>query len=111
MRYTMRLHNEPFQLIKMGTKKIELRLNDEKRQKIKVNDEIEFINRKNQEVLVTKVIALHHYQTFTELYKHFTKEELGYMKDEEKNPQDMEKYYTLAEQEKYGVLGIEIVKE
>ena len=30
--HEMRLHNSPFQLIKSGTKTIEMRLNDEKRQ-------------------------------------------------------------------------------
>ena len=111
MKHTMRLHNEPFQLIKMGKKTVELRLNDEKRQLIKVSDEIEFINRENQDVIVTKVVKLHNYPTFKELYKHFNKEQLGYLQTEEKNPVDMEKYYTIAEQEKYGVLGIEIIKK
>ena len=38
--HEMRLHNEPFVLIKDGTKTIELRLNDEKRRQIKVGDYI-----------------------------------------------------------------------
>ena len=44
----MKLHNDPFNLIKSGTKTIELRLNDLKRQKIKVDDLIEFTNRSNK---------------------------------------------------------------
>jgi len=44
MKHTMRLHNGPFQLIKSGTKTIELRLNDEKRSLIRENDTIEFEN-------------------------------------------------------------------
>jgi len=35
MIYEMRLHNEPFQKIKSGTKTVELRLYDEKRRQIK----------------------------------------------------------------------------
>lgn len=42
MIHNMRLHNEPFELIKNGTKTIELRLNDEKRSLIKENDFLSF---------------------------------------------------------------------
>lgn len=104
----MRLHNEPFELIKNGTKTIELRLNDEKRSIIKENDIILFENRKNAEIIKTKVIKLHKYDSFEELYKHFDKVSLGYNYNEEVSYKDMEKYYSKEEQDKYGVLGIEI---
>ena len=58
--------------------------------------------------ILTEVINLHKYKTFEELYKHFYKESLGYNKDDIANPKDMEKYYSIEEQNKYGVLGIEI---
>jgi ASC-1-like (ASCH) protein len=45
MKHEMRLHDGPFKLIKAGSKTIELRLYDEKRQEIKVGDEIEFTSR------------------------------------------------------------------
>lgn len=108
MLYNMRLNNEPFELIKCGTKTIELRLNDEKRQLIKENDIIIFENRTTKETLMTKVIKLHKYNNFKELYKHFNKVTLGYKDDEEANPLDMEQYYSREEQGKYGVVGIEI---
>lgn len=44
MIHEMKLNNEPFTLIKAGTKVIELRLNDEKRRKLAVGDKIEFTN-------------------------------------------------------------------
>lgn len=69
--HEMRLHNEPFVLIKNGTKTIELRLNDEKRRQIKVGDTITFTNRSNNEQISTVVINLHKYDSFEELYKHF----------------------------------------
>ena len=47
--HEMRLHNSPFKLIKSGTKTIEMRLNDEKRQLIKVGDSIKFIYREDEE--------------------------------------------------------------
>ena len=108
MIHNMRLHNEPFELIKNGTKTIELRLNDEKRSSIKEDDMILFENRKNAEVIKTKVIKLHRYNSFEELYKHFDKVSLGYNYDEIASYKDMEKYYSKEEQDKYGVVGIEI---
>ena len=54
--HEMRLHNEPFVLIKNGTKTIELRLNDEKRRQIKVGDTVTFTNRSNNEQISTVVI-------------------------------------------------------
>ena len=104
----MRLHNSPFNLIKSGTKTNELRLNDEKRSLIKIGDKIEFTNRITEEKIVVEVINLHKYDSFVELYKDFDKVSMGYDVDEEANPKDMEQYYSKEEQDKYGVLGIEI---
>ena len=104
----MRLHKEPFELIKNGSKTIELRLYDEKRQMINLGDTITFENRSDGDKIQVKVIALYIYPSFEELYKHFDKESLGYNKDDIANPKDMEKYYSIEEQNKYGVLGIEI---
>ena len=108
MIHEMRLHNEPFNKIKNGTKTIEIRLNDEKRQLIKIGDIIEFENRTNKEKIKVTVINLHKYNNFKELYEAFNKESLGYDIDEIADYKDMEKYYSIDEQEKYGVLGIEI---
>lgn len=38
MKHEMKLNNGPFERIKNGTKTIELRLNDEKRQLLKIKD-------------------------------------------------------------------------
>ena len=111
MKYNMNLNNGPFKSIKNGTKVIELRLNDEKRKLLKVGDEIEFTNRDTNEKLSVDIINLHKYPSFEELYKHFDKVEMGYNKDEPAEPKDMEAYYPKEEQDKYGVLGIEIRKK
>ena len=42
--HIMKLHPEPFAKIKDGSKTIELRLYDEKRQRISIGDTIRFIN-------------------------------------------------------------------
>ncbi len=104
----MRLHAEPFKLIKAGTKTIELRLYDEKRQEIQVGDKIEFTSRATGEKQLTRVIAMHIYSNFADLYRDYDKVSLGYCKDEEASAEDMEQYYSKEEQEKYGVVGIEI---
>ncbi len=104
----MRLHKGPFELIKNGSKTIELRLYDEKRQMINVGDTITFENRSDGDKIIVKVIALHKYPSFEELYKHFNKVSIGYKEDEEANPKDMELYYSSEEQSKYGVVGIEM---
>lgn len=110
MKYDMKLNNSPYEKIKNGTKTIELRLNDEKRKKLKVNDIIEFTNRETLEKMLVEVENIYHYPTFDELYKHFDKVSLGYEENDVANSKDMEQYYTKEQQEKYGVLGIEIKK-
>ena len=57
--HKMNLWNDSFKAIKCGSKTIEMRLNDEKRSLIKIGDEIEFINKKTNEVLICEVIGLY----------------------------------------------------
>lgn len=110
MKYNMKLNNDPFERIKNGTKKYELRLNDEKRRILKVSDLIEFTNKDTNEVMLTQIDGIFKYSSFEELYKHFNKSDLGYFLDEEANYSDMDKYYSKDEQNKYGVLAIKIRK-
>lgn len=108
MKHKMNLNNEPFNCIKDGTKTIELRLNDKKRQLLKENDLIEFTNRTTLENIIVEIVKLYKYSNFNELYKHFDKISMGYGKDDIANPKDMEQYYSKEEQDKYGVVAIEI---
>lgn len=109
MIHEMRLNNDPFVLIKNGSKTIEMRLYDDKRRKIKDNDIIVFTNTTTDETIKVKVINLYLYSNFEELYKNFDKISIGYAKNEVANASDMEKYYSREEQLTYGVVGIEIV--
>ena len=111
MKHEMRLHNEPFNYIKTGTKTIEMRLYDDKRRLIKIGDIIEFSNRVTDEKLDAKVVNLYTFNNFNELYKNFNKVCLGYNEDEVANPNDMNQYYSKVEQDKYGVIAIEIEKQ
>lgn len=108
MKHEMKLKHGQFILMKKGLKTIELRLNDEKRKQIKEGDTIEFTSTKTGEKLNTKVIKIHHYPSFEELYKHADKISIGYKKHERKDPKDMESIYPKEKQKEYGVLGIEL---
>ena len=57
----MKLNNEPFEKIKNETKTVELRLNDEKRQLLRVKDLIEFTNRNTNEKILVEIERLYYY--------------------------------------------------
>lgn len=66
----MGLYGEYFDSIRKGKKKVEVRLNDEKRRKIKVGDFIEFIKIPEQdETIIIKVTDLKIYDTFQAMYE------------------------------------------
>ena len=108
MLYSMNLQNNSFQSIKNGTKTIEMRLNDEKRKLIKVNDEIEFINAETKETIRCQVICIYRYANFYGLYSNHDKVSLGYNENETAHPKDMFTYYSEDKIKKYGVLGIKL---
>lgn len=107
MKHTMKLYKEPFEKIAAGKKTVEMRLNDEKRQKLSLGDEIDFSNE-NGEIIKTKVKALRAYSGFFELYSNEDLKKCGYAANEKADPADMEKYYSKEKQEKYGALAIEL---
>ena len=108
--YNMKLMTKYFDYIKFGSKRIELRLKDEKRKNIKIGDEIIFEElADNPRYLKAKVIDLYYENSFNDLIekydielfadKHTTKEELIKILND---------IYQKEEQEKYGVVGIRI---
>ena len=102
----MRLVNFAFKAIKSGEKDIEIRLNDEKRQKIKIGDTIEFTNLDTLETIKVVVTNLYKYKTFDELFNNFSNKRLGLKETD--TSLIMDDFYSKEEQNKYGVLGIEI---
>ena len=109
MLHIMKLKRAPFDKIRNGSKTIELRLNDEKRQKVNIGDFIEFccIDEPNKRIQ-TRVTNLHHFNSFAELYATLPKEKLGYSSEETPDSDHMNEYYSKEEQDQYGVLGIEL---
>lgn len=108
--HEMKLHPSPFEEIKSGRKTFELRLFDEKRQKIKAGDDIIFTNTVHGEKMCATVKKLHLFDSFEELYKALPLLKCGYtaVDIETAHPSDMEKYYSAEEQKQYGVVGIEL---
>lgn len=106
MIHKMRLVNFAFNAIKNGEKDIEVRLNDEKRQLIKIGDIIEFEHLDTKEIIRVMVVNLHKYNNFQELFNAFDHKRLG-LKDSD-DASIMDKFYTKEEQNRYGALGIEI---
>lgn len=108
--HSMKLDSDPFEMIKNGKKTIELRVYDEKRRRIKLGDQIVFTNIANGEILNVTVKKLHCFATFDELYKLLPLLKCGYTAEniDKADPTDMEKYYSVEKQQKYGVVGIEL---
>ncbi len=108
--FEMSVAPAPFEKIESGQKTIELRLNDEKRRRIAVGDEIVFTNTQSGERISVLVRALHLFSSFKELYEKLPLSKCGYAVGEldSASPADMNAYYSVAQQKKYGALGIEI---
>lgn len=108
MLHNMRLQSAPFARVKSGEKILELRVCDEKRQKLEVGDEIEFADMAApEEKIRVEVIGLLRYKKFADLINDMPAAYLGY-KESEKDylRNSMYEIYAPEEEEKYGVLGI-----
>lgn len=105
--HTMKLQPSPFEKMRNGSKTVEIRLNDEKRQLLKIGDEIEFslINDPTQ-TIKTEVVDLCRFPTFKELFAAYPAGEYGAENRDEW--QLMYKYYSPEDECKYGVLAIRI---
>lgn len=111
MAFEMKLNDEPFQKIRDGEKTIELRLYDEKRQKIDLGDFIIFSKISNSnEKIATKVKALYRANSFSELFDDIGIEKCGNSKSTsiEDVVRGMRKYYSEEAECQYGVVGIKI---
>ncbi len=110
---TIHLDSDIFEIVKNGTKTVEVRLYDEKRRKLKVGDTLVFLKRPDDiEQIKTKITNLEVYKNFKELIKHYEMKEL-YLESYTKEMflEELKRFYTEEEQEKYGVLAITFEKE
>lgn len=110
MNFEMKLKSAYFDKIKSGEKIFEIRLFDEKRKNIKTGDLISF--RKDPELeeeLLTKVEDLIVFKNFEEMIGKLGSQTIGF---ENKTHEEIEKvyhsFYSVEDENKYGVLAIKI---
>lgn len=107
MIHEMKLQPEPFKQIRKGIKTIEVRLNDEKRQRIRVGDQIIFSMIRNPKQIVrTEVLNLYHFDKFKDLFEALPISNFGAIN--KGGLLSIYDYYTEDQEEKFGVLGIKI---
>ena len=110
MEHEMKLQSKYYTFMLNGTKRIEIRLFDEKRQKIKLGDTIKFLKEPDlKESFNTKVVGLLRYNSFKEMFRDF---DISILSDSSMSKEELikalEQFYTKEKQEQYGVLGIRI---
>ena len=109
MKYNMHLINEAYNSIFFGTKRVEIRLLDEKRSKLKVNDVIIFTNLeypdKSFEVLIKNL------KTFNNIYEVLDNYDISLLLSMDTKKEELvntfNNIYSKDEQNKYKVLCIE----
>lgn len=113
MLHEMKLQPKYFDFIQNGTKRIELRLNDEKRSLINLGDTIKFLKEPElTKSIEVSVIGLLKYSSFMDLFKDYS---IEMMADKSMTKEDLldvlQEFYTPEKQKQYGVLGIRIEKK
>ncbi len=105
---TIHLYKDIFENVKHGTKKVEVRVNDEKRRRLKVGDKITFLLRPDDVESIDAIVEdLIYYKTFEDLVEDYSEEELyssEYTKEEFLTL--LKKFYSDEEIEKYGTVAI-----
>lgn len=110
MEHKIKLQPQYYNYILYGTKRIEIRLYDEKRQQIKIGDTIIFLKEPDlNESFKAKVTGLLRYNSFKDMFKDF---DTSILSDKSMTKKDLinvlEQFYTKEKQKQYGVLGIRI---
>lgn len=104
----MNLQPKYFDFIKDGTKRIELRLYDEKRQSIQLGDIIEFA-KSDDEKFKAEVVGLLRYDSFADLFEDF---DISILADSSMTKQELlevlGEFYSEEKQAEFGVIGIRI---
>lgn len=108
MKHILKLQPHPFDMIKNGTKIIEVRLFDEKRRAIQIGDTIQFLKDPElAENIQVEVVGLLHYKTFADLLRDFPAPYFGC--DTTQEVTDLiYKFYSKEQEKKFTVLGIRI---
>ncbi|WP_203623140.1 ASCH domain-containing protein [Lacticaseibacillus sp. 866-1] len=106
----MAITHDQFQLIKAGSKTIEVRLNDAKRRQLRPGNHITFTDLTTGAELRVQVSAIDHFASFTALYTAFPGPQVGAAVNDSvaKMTQDTYQHYNPAQERATGVLAIHI---
>lgn len=105
VRHRMKLTVENFERVKSGEKKFEFRLNDEKRQALRVGERVEFAKLPELEKsVIVEIASLDVFPSFASLYQGLPQAVVGYTESE--FIERMRNYYSEEEEKKYGVVAI-----
>ena len=105
--YVMKLKPEPFRMILSGVKDIELRLYDEKRKEIKIDDTVLFTETESGETTKKTVANLIIKNNLNEIFdEEYTKQRAGCDSEQDDVDTQMSKYYLDEDKAGYGVVGI-----
>ena len=111
MEHEMKLQPEYYNFILNGTKRIEIRLFDEKRQQIKIGDTIKFLKEPDlNESFNAKVTGLLRYNSFEDLFEDIDFNICGPANSLEEKLDNIHKIYSIEDEKKYGILAIRIEK-
>lgn len=102
------LDEDIFEVVRNGDKNVEVRINDEKRKKLKIGNEIIFLKRPLEvETLKAEVIDLKYYESFKKLVDDYEVERL-YSKEISKEEflSLLHRFYSLEEEKEFGVVAI-----
>ena len=110
MEHILKLQPEFYDYILHGTKRIENRLYDEKRQQIRLGDTIKFLREPElTQSFTARVVGLLLYPDFASLFADF---DIAVLADKSYTKQQlldkMQQFYPLAEQRQYGAVGLRI---
>lgn len=109
MEMEFHLHPEVFDIVSGGIKNVEIRVNDEKRRKLKVGDKLLFLKRPDEVEELSAIIKnLVYFNNFSEVVDKYAMERL-YLSNTTKDEYIalMRKFYSDEEVAKYGVVAIE----
>lgn len=107
--HEMRLRREPFEAIRSGEKRVEMRVYDEKRRALRPRDRIRFTCEESGEVLTAEVLGIHVYPDFAALAEDFETAELGFpMLTREQITHLMATFYPDARVRSYGAAAIRL---
>jgi len=107
--HNLQLAAAPFTAIKSGQRTIESRIYDEKRRLIQLRDSLVLTDRENpKETVTATVIGLLVYKTFHDLFSHNEPTKFGGPSVEWLENQISE-FYSVADQNENGVIGIEFI--